>query len=115
MDAAGRRWTETDAESFSRIAVGLARCLRVDGERRARVGVAEARLGGLDVDLLLDQRGRGRPSQVVILELRKARGRDGWEPRPLPPVAVVEARPVVRNEDEGVGVGSGELPAGEVL
>ena len=63
-----------DAKAFGRVAVRLSGRLRVDAQRRPRVGVAEADLGRLDVDALGDQ-GRGRRApQIVELEARRVAG-----------------------------------------
>jgi heme-degrading monooxygenase HmoA len=63
------------SESLRRVLVGSARHLRVETDREAWIGVPEARLCGLEVDVREDEAGRVRPFSAILQRctLRAAR------------------------------------------
>jgi hypothetical protein len=99
------RWTPPcryERESFQepgnhligRGPLGVRRCLRVEGQGEARVGVPETGLSGAHVNPRRDQLGGNGSAQVMEAGALEARFGDGSQPHPAPPVRGPEGPPL---------------------
>jgi len=106
---------EADEPVAEGLCGGNVRCrrgLRVDGQCEASIRVSEPRLGRLEVHVFQDHAGGVGAAKVVELEPVEA-GLDGRRvPDAASEVGVVEEATVRGGEDQGVDVGTRQLPPG---
>jgi hypothetical protein len=111
----GARVEKSAPQRSGRSTIGFARRLRIDGQREPRIGVAEAGLGGLQIDAVEHQRGGVGPAQVVKRESRETCSASGRKPNPASPTLVAQRSALLAHEDEGVGIGALEATTSEMI